>query len=187
MSFSVADVRSQRTALRRIVEFIQKGSIDPVIRRTAQRIVSDCDARDDLCELQAIYDAVKHGTDKVPALRNGFKYVADPQYADFYVAAKRSLTECLRGACAGDCDDHTILVGALAASIGFSVGARAWGPKSAPRGHYAHVYPIVKIPKRGPWPKTYTGHGMDTTVEDSTIGWEPPSSPNVLTAWIEEE
>lgn len=187
MPFSLADVRTQSAALRKIVEMIQAGSIDPVVRRTALRITADCAARDDMCELQAIFDAVKHGTDKVPALRNGFKYVNDPQYADFYVAAKRSLTECARGACGGDCDDHTILVASLAASLGFVVGARAWGPPKAPKGTYAHVYPIVRIPKHGPWPKSYTGHGMDTTVEDSTIGWEPPSSPNVLTAWIEEE
>lgn len=185
MPFSVANVTSQGAALRKIVEMQQTGSIDPVIRRTAQRIISDCDARDDLCELNAIYEAVKHGTDKVGALRRGFKYVADPNFADFYTGAKRSLSECVKGACAGDCDDHSILVGALAASIGFVVGARAWGPK--PGGELVHVYCIVKVSKRGPWPRSYTGHGMDTTVEDAEVGWEPPKNGRVITAWAEGE
>lgn len=185
-TFAVADVNSQRAALKKIVSFVAKGSYDPLVRRAAVQIVSGCDSRDDLCELQAIYDAVKHGTDKVHALRNGIKYVADPRTADFYVGARRMLAECDLGSCAGDCDDHTIIVASLAASLGFKVGARAWGP-SATKDLYTHVYAIVKVPKRGPWPEGYTGHGMDTTVAKADgPGWEPPKR-RAITAWLEDD
>jgi len=183
--FSVADVRSQKAALRKILELIEKGSIDPDVRRVALQIVSDCPSKDDLCELQAIFDAVKHGTDKLPFLRGGFKYIADPRAADFYIGAHRALTECTHGSCGGDCDDHTILVGSLCAALGFKVGARAWGPDPK-RDVYAHVYCVVGVPKKGPWPQGYTGHGMDTTVEKSSVGWEPPKR-RALSMWLEEE
>ena len=186
MPFSVIDVRTQRTALQKILGLIEKGSIDPDVRRVAQRITADCPGKDDLCELQAIFDAVKHGTDAVPFLRKGFKYVADPRAADFYVGAKRILSELSQGGMnGGDCDDHTILVGSLCASIGFKVGARAWGSNPS-RDVYQHVYCVVAVPKKGPWPERYTGHGMDTTVEQSRVGWEPPKR-RALTMWLEEE
>ena len=185
MPFSVAEVRDQRTALKKILAAIEKGSYDPDVRRVALQIVGDCPARDDLCELEAIYEAVKHGTDRVPFLKRGVKYVADPRAADFFTGAKRLLSECAKtGACAGDCDDHTILVGSLAAALGFKVGARAWGPDRG-RDVYVHVYPIVAVPKKGPWPESYTGHGMDTTVKQASVGWEPPRR-RVLTAWLDD-
>jgi hypothetical protein len=182
--FSIADVKDQRAALRKIAKMIEKGSIDPDVRRVALKIVADCEGKDDLCELQAIFDAVKHGTDKVPFLRNGVRYVSDPRAADFYTGANRMLSECAHGACAGDCDDHTILVGALCASLGFKVGARAWGP--SPRTDlYQHVYCVVWMPKRGPWnAKSITG--MDTTVKDSFVGWAPHRG-RVLTAVLDGE
>lgn len=186
MPFSIEDVgNDQRLALRRILELIEKGSIDPDVRRVALQITRDVDNKDDKGELEAIFDAVKHGTDAVPFLKNGLRYVADPRTADFYTGAKRLLHECTKGACAGDCDDHTILVGSLCAALGFKVGARAWGP-NANRDVYSHVYCIVALPKRGPWKPSYTGHGMDTTVEDSYVGWEPPKR-RAISMWLEEE
>jgi hypothetical protein len=161
---------------------IEKGSIDR--RRRVAQIVGDCPSRT-ICEVHAVFD-LKHGTDRVPFLKNGLRYVADPRAADFYTGAKRILSECAHSrACAGDCDDHTILVGSLLAAIGFKVGARAWGPDPR-REVFTHVYPIVAIPKRGPWPHGYTGHGLDTTVEKSDVGWEPPKR-RILTMWLEEE
>lgn len=185
MPFSITNVATQEAALRKIIHLVEKGSYDPDVRRVALQITEDCRGKDDLCELQAIFDAVKHGTDAVPFLRNGLKYVADPRAADFYTGARRILSECSKGACAGDCDDHTILVGSLLASLGYKVGARAWGPDKS-RPIYTHVYCIVAVPKKGPWPRGYTGHGMDTTVSQSKVGWEPPPR-RTFTAWLEEE
>lgn len=188
MSFSRFDLgnsaSAQAKALQKIAELIAKGASEPLIVRTARAITSNCDARDDRCELEAIYDAVKHGTDAVPALRNGLRYVADPRTMDYYIGAVASLRECAAGACAGDCDEHTILVASLCAAIGFKVGARAWGPDPKVKS-FEHVYAVVAgPPKRGPW-KANSILGMDTSTAEASVGWQPPKGA-VLTYWIED-
>jgi hypothetical protein len=170
--------------LQRLAELIAKGSRDPSIVRAARAITADCDARDDRCELEAIYDAVKNGTDAVPGMQNGLRYVADPKTTDYYIGAARILQECKAGACAGDCDEATILVASLASAIGFKAGARAYGPN--PRvNEFVHVYPVAALPKKAPWPKGYAGHGLDITVPEAYVGWEPPKG-RVLTYWVTE-
>lgn len=157
-----------------------RSSEHPLVREAAIAIISDCEARDDLCELEAIFNAVKHGTNRIPGLENGFRYTADPRTSDYFTAAYRSLESCARGSCGGDCDDASILVGAMAAAVGFKVGLRAYGPA----GHdYEHVYAVVQLSKRSPSLKNVVG--LDTTVSQSHVGWEPPRG-RVLTAWIEE-
>lgn len=176
------DVKTQEAALRVIAKLIQTGGEDPYVRRVAKIITSSCDARDDLCELQSIYDAVKTGDSRVPGLENGVRYVSDPQSMDAFVGPSRLLKECREGACAEDCDGVTALVGALAAAVGFRVGARAYGRRGS-RSEYTHVYPVVALPKHG---KVKRIVGLDTTVPDAEVGWEPPEG-HALTAWLDPE
>ena len=185
MPFQLADVKDQASALKRIADLIAKGCSSPPIVRAARAITVDCAARDDLCELEAIYEAVKTGTPAVPGLKRGFRYVADPRTADWYQGAVATLKECQAGACAGDCDEHTVLVASLAGALGFRVGARAWGKDPAQRV-YQHVYAVVAWPKKGPWRDDRASvRGMDTTVDSAHVGWQPPRGA-VLTYWIEE-
>jgi hypothetical protein len=62
------------------------------------------------------------------------------------------------------------------------VGARAWGKK---QNDYQHVYSVVALPKNGPAPENYFGTGLDTTVPQSDVGWEPRGG-YILTAWPKE-
>lgn len=172
------DLPTQEASLRALAELTARSVLKPFVRNTALRIRSECANRDDMCELKAIFDALKHGNANVPPFVNGFAYVADPRLADYFTAPEDSIKNCLRGACGGDCDDHTALVAALAAAIGFKVGLRAWGRDK--RG-FSHVYPVVAYPKRPPFQRIL---GLDTTVDYSKVGWEPPKG-NVLTAWLE--
>lgn len=172
------DTRSQQDALSKLAELTQRATIHPLIRNTAIRIIAECAGRDDMCELKAIFRAVKRGDSSIPPLVNGFKYVADPRFADYFASPVDLLNNCLKGACAGDCDDHTALVAALAGAVGFKVGLRAWGRDSS---GFSHVYPVVAYPKRPPFKRAL---GLDTTVPSSSVGWEPPEG-NVLTAWLE--
>ena len=146
------------------------------MRETAHLIIRDCESRDDRCELQAIFEAVKFGDPKVEPLKRRFKYIADPNLADFFTAPHRSLKACVRGACGGDCDDHTALICALAASVGFRVGLRAWGEYGE---DFTHVYALAGLPKRDPSEEI----GMDTTVKESYLGWQPPKG-RVMTIWL---
>lgn len=148
----------------------------PIVRKTALAIVSGCESRDDKCELEAIFNAVKNGDSRVSYLRGGFKYVADPRSTDYFTAPHRALEMCAEGACGGDCDDHAALVAALTYQLGFKSGLRAWGRYGK---DYSHVYAVVATPKRRPSEVL----GMDTTVNDSYVGWEPPPG-RVLTAWL---
>lgn len=150
----------------------------------ARTITADCEARDDQCEANAIFEAIKYGTDKVPALAKGVRYVSDPRTFDYFSSAAKTLQACQRGACAGDCDDQAILAATFLVALGFKAGLRAWGPKIGKR-EYEHVYCVVALPKHGPWPTGYSGHGFDTTVADSYLGWEPRRG-EVYTIWIEE-
>jgi hypothetical protein len=114
VAFSRFDLGSgaaaQKRALDQIARLIATGCSEPAIVRAARAITRDCDPRDDQCELEAIYDAVKHGTDRVPGLENGLRYVADPRTSDYYVGAIRTIQECRAGACAGDCLPYDTLV-----------------------------------------------------------------------------
>lgn len=169
---------TQEGSLRVLADLTNNASVNALVRATALKIVRDCPGRDDVCELEAIYNAVKNGDPDVEPLRNGFKYVADPRYADYFVSPIDTLKMCLKGACGSDCDDHVTLNCALMASLGWKVGLRAWGPKNS--GGYVHVYAVAAFPKRPPWNRVVA---MDTTVPEFEAGDEPPRG-DVLTAWL---
>ncbi len=173
---------SQRDALEQVEKMILDGATNTDILKAAKALTRDCEARDDLCELEAIYQAVKVGSDRVPWLRRGVRYLADPFPLDSFHTVRSQIEFCKEGSCAFDCDDQTILVGALAGALGFKVGARAWGPGTKQSDDYQHVYAVAAVPKSGPWPAGYYGHGLDTTVPSAAVGWEPQGG-HFMTAW----
>lgn len=167
MRLSVLEVPDQKAALKTLATLVEKSTVDPLVRNAALAITSDCDSRDDECEVHAIFNAVKNGDSRVKGLENGLKYMSDPAWADFFTSPARTLRQLADGINGGDCDDATALVCALLGSLGFTVGLRAWGKK---KGEYTHVYGVVGMPKLD-WEELY---GLDTTVEESYPGWEPP-------------
>lgn len=176
-SATLLDAKSQEGALKVLAELAQRATINPLIRNTTLKVIRNAGARDDEAELEAIFRAVKKGDQEVAPLVNGVKYVRDPTYADYFESPVDILNNCLRGACGSDCDGQTGLVVAMAGSIGFTMGLRAYGEEA---GSYSHVYPVAAYPKTPPFKKVV---GMDTTVPRSTLGWEPPEA-FILTAWL---
>jgi len=175
---SVFEVRDQRAALKELASLIEKSTVDPIVRNAALAITHDVDSRDDEGEVRAIFDAVKHGTPQVRGLAKGLKYMSDPRWADFFTSPARLLKEAARnGYAAEDCDGHSALICALLGSLGFLVGLRAWGRE---KGEFTHVYAVVAMPKISPRELV----GLDTTVEESEPGWEPPKG-HVLTALMD--
>jgi hypothetical protein len=134
----VIDASTQREALARLAQLAGRSMLHPLVRETAFSIISDCASRDDECELEAIFNAVKHGDPRVGPLKKGFKYIADPRSTDYFTAPHRALSSCLRGACGGDCDDHTALICSLA-------GAR--------RGDGHHGRRVQPGLGAAPWPR----------------------------------
>jgi len=172
-------VGTQKEALAELAELAQKATAHPLVRNTALKIVRGCASRDDECELEAIFNAVKHGDPAVKPLRKGLKYVADPRWTDYFESPVDLLTMCLKDACGSDCDGHTALLVSLAGSLGWRMGLRAWGPKDG--DELIHVYAVAAFPKRPPFQRSI---GLDTTVPEFKLGSEPPKG-NVLTAWLE--
>lgn len=164
-----------------LVGLVKASMLQESVRRAAITIISDCpktrDPEADLCELRAIFKAVKDGDERVRGLENGLRYVPDPRGSDYFVAPHRLLEWCENGACGEDCDSHATLVVSLAAAVGFHVGLRAWGNKN--KTGYQHVYGVVHFPKKEPFQKEIA---LDTTVPRATVGWKPPPGRSV-TKW----
>ena len=173
------EIENQRQALVILADTCMKSVSTEIIWRTARQIVAQCPAKNDLCEIKAVFDAIKTGTPLVPCLRRGVRYCQENPAEDQFVAPHRLLAECENGACTGDCDCTAGLVAALLSSLGFTVGLRAWG---RPGADLDHVYAVVKVPK-GDDRRVARVLALDTTVESSYVGWEPATGYTV-TAWL---
>lgn len=180
----------QKNALLQLREVAQPDVAHPLVRERALQIISVCGARNDLCEVEAIFDAVKNGRPDVPGFERGVKYVADPNWADLFHTPSKIIEMLQQGINGFDCDDHTALICALLGSIGFTTGMLAYGPPGSEG--YTHVLAVVKLPKR--LSGQISMAGLDTTVDEATVGWLPPyvyeSNPqglraNTLLAWLQ--
>lgn len=173
---------SSEGALYKMAGMVKRAFTDPTVIQAAKAITNLVADRDDLGEIEAVFTAVKSGTPAVPGLVNGVRYVSDPRDTDYYTAPAELLSQCSTGSCGGDCDDQSMLVAALLGALGFMVGLRAYAPDGV-RGDYEHVYPVVCYPKEfDQTPQQVLG--LDTTVPESYVGWEPPKA-YVMTAWVE--
>lgn len=188
MRASEVTVSTQEESLGHLRKLVVKGIKSWEVRETALQIIADCPNRNissakqeqiDLCELKAVYAALKHGAPGVPGLERGVPYIADPVGFDLYTAPKRLLEACKlgMGSCREDCDGLAALQAALLGTLGFSVGLRAWG-KLHGTG-FQHVYTVVHFPKRE---KTRVV-SLDLTVKKAEVGWQPPAG-RVMTAWV---
>ncbi len=96
---------------------------------------------------------------------NNLAYEPDPPGYDLFQTAEASL---LRGA--GDCDDSTILFGAM---LHASRIARPFARVISTDGtQWSHVYAVAKFPGGGEIP-------LDPTVRGSLPGWEFPKAKSV--------
>ena len=138
---------------RLIARLIRAGAKDFYVRQRAIQIFREAGvaAKDRWGEVRALFDWV----------RGNIRYTRDIFRVELLHSARRMLE--LR---AGDCDDMTILLGAMLMSTGYPVrivlaGFRPDRPKS-----YSHVYLEVNV--RGRWV------AADATT-NHRIGWAPPA------------
>lgn len=111
----------------------------------------DCPARDEACEIEAIWDFVVMNV----------RYVLDPTNVDTYSDVKATLE--VGG---GDCDDFTIVFAALLGALGYGMRARII---SIDGRSWAHIYPMVELPKGGA-PRYLLP--LDATEDEKEPGWE---------------
>lgn len=94
-------------------------------------------------------------------VKRNIRYTRDIFRVELLHSARRMLE--LR---AGDCDDMTILLGAMLMSTGHPVRLVLAGFRRHKPHSYSHIYPEVNV--RGRW------IAIDATV-DKPIGWAPPA------------
>ncbi len=114
-----------------------EGSQSWAVRQRALGIVraAGAAAKDYAGELEALYAwCAEH-----------LRYTRDPSTAELVHSPELLLWQIEHTGAGGDCDDQTVLLGALAASIGFPVAVRIVG--DAP-GKYRHVHLRVKVRER---------------------------------------
>ena len=136
-----------------ISRLIQEGAKDFYVRQKAIEIFRAYRVRpkNRFGEAHALFDFVKRNV----------RYTRDIFRVELLHSARRMLE--LR---AGDCDDMTILLGAMLISTGHPVRLVLAGFRSNKPHVYSHIYPEVNV--SGRW------IALDATV-DKPIGWAPPA------------
>lgn len=185
MGSRVLMLPDQRAALKQLRDLVQPFVADPLVNEVALKAAGNCPSRDDLCELEALFYLVKYGRPDCPGFERGYKYVADPNWADKFTTPRKIIENLRSGINGGDCDDHAGLLCALGGSIGFTMGLLAYGPPGSEG--YSHVLAVAKVPKRLNGPTQMVA--LDTTV-DHPMGWLPPGifpeqTANILIAWLQ--
>lgn len=151
-----------------IQKLIEKSVMDPDMRSLYAQITAKCPERDDMCELKAIYKAVKkkvrYTGDVAPIkMSNG-----DVEGIDLYQSAKRTWQ-----IGAGDCDDQAILISTLVALGGITPRLRVTAADKA--GDWEHIYPVALIPRNAPTHSV----PVDATLPGNRFGVEAPHAKMV--------
>ena len=136
-----------------IARMIADGAKDFYVRQKAIQIfrLSGIRPKDRWGEVNALFDWVK----------NNIRYTRDIFRVELLHSPRRMLE--LR---AGDCDDMTMLLGAMLIATGHPVRLVLVGFRHRKPHMYSHIYPEVNV--QGRWVP------IDATV-DRPIGWAPPA------------
>ena len=136
-----------------IAELIAEGAKDFLVRQKAIAIFRECSVppKDKWGEIVSLFEWT----------RKKIRYTRDIFEVETLHTARRMLD--LR---AGDCDDMTILLGAMLKATGHPVRLCLAGFRRGFPHLYSHIYPEVRIGKR--W------IAIDATMHHP-IGWAPPA------------
>ena len=136
-----------------IARMIREGARDFYVRQKAIAIFRACGvpAKHRLGEVSALFEWV----------RRNVRYTRDIWRVELLHTPRRMLE--LR---AGDCDDMTILLGAMLVATGHPVRLVLAGYAPGRPHEYTHIYPEVLVPGR--W------IALDAT-SPRPMGWEPPA------------
>lgn len=160
MRLTTHRVYSIEQRLEHIIRLTKNGRNDPKIRKLTAKIISrKCgDAwcipeKDWEGEVRAIFKWV----------RSNIRYSRDIESKDTYQAPMRTVEMKI-----ADCDDTSILIGAMLLSAGYPVKMRVIRTKGSKE--WNHIFPMVGLPPGGPnkWV------AMDATVP-KPAGWHPPA------------
>lgn len=150
MLSGISDSKKLRIISKCARMLIEQGKRDPKIRMLAVRIVRNCKPKNYMCEVKALHNWVKDD-------RN-IRYIKDTFGVERFATIKRTLEEA-----AGDCDDKSLVLSALAESIGHET--RLVLVDSDMGGRFTHVLPQIKV--GGDW-------FFAETTKNMPLNWKPP-------------
>lgn len=149
-----------RETLEAMTALAVEASRDPQLIDHARALVSGLPNKAYKDEAELVYEHVRN-TVRYVHDPIGLETITDPRWLMFVIGA-------------GDCDDHSTLVAALALALGLGAAFRTVAadcenpdPKTCP---WVHVYPVLGIPR---------GNAVEWVAADTTqlggyFGWEPP-------------
>lgn len=143
--------------LKLMVSIARKTRTSLPVRTLAQQLVQGCPEQDDLCEATALHGFV----------RDRIRYVRDIRDVETVQFPEQTLQ-----LGSGDCDDKSLLLAALAESIGFSTRfcAVRIGAETVP----THVAPQLLIRGQG-WVNAEV-IPIDGGSQGAPLGWFPPDA-----------
>jgi transglutaminase-like putative cysteine protease len=140
-----------------IITLIRESKQVPIVRETAENIISAVPERSWRAEMNALFNYV----------RANLRYTQDIENVETVKTPLRHLTDIKqRGIAYGDCDDATVLLGALLVNAGYSVRVVIIKSDRNTSGEYNHIYLYAKIPNTDAWVC------LDATAKDKPFGFE---------------
>lgn len=146
---------------RLVYEELKDKKYGAYIRGMAIKITGDdgCKTKEFKCEARALFNWVR---DEIRWIRDT-RGIETLQYPHRTLAFK-----------AGDCDDLSIILSALATSIGIPTRFRAIAANPGRKDSYSHVYVMMDPMGIDKW------IAADPTVKSASFGWESPVAYKVL-------
>lgn len=144
--------------LRLMRRLVNDYKTNPQIRQAAIAVAFLTPAQDELSEIESVFSFV----------RDHIRYTQDVYGVETLATPDKTLL--LR---VGDCDDMTVLLGAMLESIGYQTRFVVEGYHDFE--NFEHVYLEVYCPRTGAW------IALDAT-EQNAMGWSPPEA---LIRWSE--
>lgn len=127
---------------------------DPAFVRKAKEIVAHVPAYDEVGEVYALYQWVKHNV----------RYTKDPVTKETLYPPQEFLH--IRS---GDCDDISMLIGALGIALGYPARLITISADASSPQEFSHVYPELEVPAgSGQW------IALDSARPGAEFGIEPP-------------
>jgi hypothetical protein len=128
----------------------KEGFSDPRVRATAVDIVRGLSNRDRQGQIAAVLTWVKQNID----FRGEYKELLQTPVVTLQL-------------CAGDCDDHSMLISSLLKTLGFTTRFSTVAADAEDPSQFTHVFCEVLDPTTEQW------IALDSTVKSSTPGWRP--------------
>ena len=159
------------STLKLMVDIVRQYRAHPLIRVTAQRLVSDCPSRDACCQVKTLHAWVRDHIKYLPDVRD----VETLQTPDYTLQAM-----------SGDCDDSATLLCSLLESIGKQCRFCAIGVRG---GGFSHVSGQVLLGSR--WvnletivPTLKEAWGIYPMGHPTPIGWFPSDATCIMLARV---